>query len=545
MTGNSLIKELSGENINIQTTIASLGLSVLVLAFSIIGLAGFQPAEASDGVLSVLSSKPQVLGAQDYQMQVVYSGSTLDLAVTPYDFDSSTGKWNYKVSWNRKSGTVGNLNINGNLFYQGAQGINEAYTGYSLSPSSSYSISYSYLAKSGKKYITKVLTKKTFSTLKAISANNSSISQLNTNTTVQQLPADPNKTTISVAKPAFGEVVDKNMQISFVFFSPKSEAAGTVFYSLLSTNSGTNLGESNIPLTTISAGEQQGTFERNIDTSQVPSGSYTLTIGIDLKGGTKLYASNITVNVNHTNSNSLGVFSITSPASSSTWVGDNPINIVASGNSSVGFLGSFSTYIDNALISTGSGEKSADSKSFSLSTTISNIPSAYIFGLTEGPHTLLVKAGLLDNSHFLSDTKTIIFSKPTSTPLSSVVTTVRQYSDDINEDGVIDYKDSTYLNSVISGTFACPSPNNCDVNGDGVLTIADAVAFRQIFVNRYDFDKDGVIAYSDYIKMGDVVPGIIACPVTTCDFVPGGGITLDDWKQLGKILSTFPGITVY
>lgn len=543
MAVNSFIKELSGENITTQTTIASLGLSVLVLAFSIIGLAGFQPAEASDSVLSVLSSKPKVLGAQDYQMQVVYSGSTLDLAVTPYDFDANSGKWNYKVSWNRKSGTVGNININGNLFYQGAQGINEAYTGYSLSPSNSYSISYSYLTKSGRKYVTKVLTKKTFSTLGVVSGSNGVVNQSISAPQTQNTVVDPNKTSISLSKPKYGDVIDQSMQLSMVIFSPKSDLVGTAFYTLSLDNSTINIGEQDIPFTTVVASQQQATLEKTVDTSKLSNGSWTLSLGVSLKDNTKVYINPIKVTVNHSNASALGTLNLSSPTSSSILVGDNALNIVANGTSNVGFIGNYTIYLDDYSLATGYGQVSTDLKTFSLSTSIRNIPSSYIKNITEGQHKVTLKVGLVDRINSLADTKTITYAAPqVATAPNSVV---RVYNDDINGDGIIDNNDYGALLSAISGSIACPSTNTCDVNGDGMLTVADSLAYRQILVNRYDFNKDGKITYDDYILMGDVVPGIITCPVTTCDFISGGGITMDDWKQLGKILNTFPDIKIY
>jgi hypothetical protein len=362
---------------------------------------------------------------------------------------------------------------------------------------------------------------------------------------VVNTPIDPSKTTVSMGKPTNWQVFDGSLYISSVIFSPKSDIAGTGFYTLSHDTAHSTFSESKIPFTTITAGNQQATLERYIDVSNLPNGNYSLVVGVDLLDGSTVKTDIVKIKINHANSNSLGVFRISAPTASSTWIGDASIAISASGTSASGFSGEYSVFIDGKPISSGIGQKSYDSKTLSINTSINNIPSLYIFGLTEGPHTLMVKASLVDGVSYLSDSEAIIYTKPAPTPLSPSATTVRVYSDDINEDGVVDYKDSTYLNSVISGTFGCPSPNNCDVNGDGSLTIADAVAFRQILLNRYDFDKDGVIAYSDYIKMGDVVPGIIACPVTTCDFVPGGGINQDDWKQLGKILNTFPDIKIY
>jgi hypothetical protein len=212
---------------------------------------------------------------------------------------------------------VGNININGNLFYQGAESINEAYTGYNLSPASTYSISYSYSAKSGKKYITKVLTKRTFTTLKASETVNNVAEQPKNTTQAVNTTVDPLKTTVSMGKPTNWQVFDGSLYISSVIFSPKSDISGTGFYFLSHDTAKSVFSESKIPLTTITAGNQQATLERYIDTSNLPNGNYSLVIGVDLLDGSTIKTDIVKITIKHANSNALGVFKITAPAAKS------------------------------------------------------------------------------------------------------------------------------------------------------------------------------------------------------------------------------------
>lgn len=119
---------------------------VMLLALAVgafISLAS--PANA----LSVSEVRGQVLGETSYESKTIFKQSNLTLQVTPYDFDESSNTWNYSISWIRPFKRAGSIYINGNPFVNDASGKGEAYTGYRLSPSSSYSIIY-YSAAYGK-----------------------------------------------------------------------------------------------------------------------------------------------------------------------------------------------------------------------------------------------------------------------------------------------------------------------------------------------------------------------------------------------------------
>lgn len=409
-------------------TVTAIGMGSLLVMVSAIILSGYQPSMASPGDIN-LPNQQQVLGMRIYEMQVVHQAKVLDLAVTPFDFDEVSAKWNYKVSWNRKSGSVGNIYINGNLFVSGAKGINEAYTGYSLEPGNSYTLSYTYLARSGRKTLQKQVYRGKFSVLSAESSE-------------VYVPTQQNNATTN------------------------------------------DTSSKNVPL------EVRGSLEMSL------------------------------------------------PTASSTVTGDDILQVKVTGTSTHSFTGEYTLSIDSRVISTGKGELSSDAKNITINSEVKNLRSIYFRDITPGVHTLSVVAKLFDQKT-LSAQKTFIYVDG-ATAIQVPVSVNRSYFEDINADGVLDYKDSLLLGSVLSQPTLCPSPNTCDVDGNGDLTLGDWVDYRIFLNSRYDMNGDGDITSADYELMGDVVAGTRGCPTSTCDYASGGGVNMDDWAKFLVIAKTFP-----
>src|SRR6266404_3747688 len=91
----------------------------------------------------------RVLGEQTYAPVTVYKSSSLTLTVTPFDYDSTAGLWNYKISWNKAGSKKGSVYINGSQFAPQAYGQYERYTGYSLKSAKRYLLTF-YAQPAGK-----------------------------------------------------------------------------------------------------------------------------------------------------------------------------------------------------------------------------------------------------------------------------------------------------------------------------------------------------------------------------------------------------------
>src|SRR5581483_1452001 len=94
---------------------------------------------------SILAVAPALLPAiahGAYATVYLVKSKALTLSATPDSYDAGSGKWNYKVDWNRIAGKSGSIYINGNLFVADASGSGENFTGYSLKPKTSYRFVY-------------------------------------------------------------------------------------------------------------------------------------------------------------------------------------------------------------------------------------------------------------------------------------------------------------------------------------------------------------------------------------------------------------------
>lgn len=361
MSESSFFKDLGGEIVDRATSIASIGLAGFVLLFSALGLAGFQPVEAGNSVLASVNLHPAVLGEQDYQMSVVYKGTVLDLGVTPYSYDPGSGKWNYKISWNRKNGPVGNIYINGNLLYQGAYGIGEVYTGFNLNANSTYSLSYSYGSDTGRATVTKYVFKGTFKTFDG--TGNTPVTSSQGNSVSNPATANTNRTGtvpsygytqpsygyFNVYSPYSGQVVDTGFTFSGAIGNSYA-MSGPVNVSLSQSNivKSVDVGFSKISETRTAA--EVNTW---IDTSSLANGEYYVVSNVKLKDGYYTSGSySLKIIVKHPSptpsygygSPTYGYVSVSAPSGGS--VVNNQLSYRGTAANSSGLSGSGTIYID-------------------------------------------------------------------------------------------------------------------------------------------------------------------------------------------------------
>ncbi len=113
----------------------------LVLSFSVKNTKALLTAEPFP--------KGAVLGEQTYQSTNLYNKNKTSLSVTPVAYDSNSGKWNYKISWQRPPGKNGSIYVNGKSVASQAWGEWDEQTGYSLAPSKQIKITF-YSLSNGK-----------------------------------------------------------------------------------------------------------------------------------------------------------------------------------------------------------------------------------------------------------------------------------------------------------------------------------------------------------------------------------------------------------
>lgn len=90
--------------------------------------------------------------------------------------------------------------------------------------------------------------------------------------------------------------------------------------------------------------------------------------------------------------------------------------------------------------------------------------------------------------------------KPTPTPSRPDVP-VRVVPDrvkyDFEQNGNFDFFDIGWLDWAVKNKVACRGNMNCDLNNDGQFTLEDAKTGEAIFVNKYDFSRDGKVTIGD------------------------------------------------
>lgn len=363
MSESSFFKDLGGEIVDRASSIALIGLAGFVLLFSALGLAGFQPVEASNSVLASVNTHPAVLGEQVYQMNVVYKGTQLDLGVTPYAYDPSSGKWNYKISWNRKSGSIGNIYINGNLLYQGAYGIGEVYTGFNLNANSTYSLSYSYEDNGGRATVTRTVFKGTFKTFDG--TGNTPITSSQGNTASNSASSNTNRTGsvpaygyntpaygyFNLSSPTIGQTVDAGFW--FNASSLNTDGVQNSYSIVVSNKAGTAVKTYYSTFQSISNNNQSFTISYWVDTSSYPNGEYVATVFIlNAKGILYIAGNSPIVTIKHASTTptdttpSYGYMSVLSPGTNQ--IVDKSLVLKAVMNNTVPISGPFTLKVTNS-----------------------------------------------------------------------------------------------------------------------------------------------------------------------------------------------------
>ncbi len=99
-------------------------------------------AEVKEVAMTEPALHEQVLGAQTFEASVVFSNPQVTVWSQPFQYDAGSGKWNYKITWQREGLRQGSISIDGNLFVEKANGTGEAFTGFTMLPNETHFIMY-------------------------------------------------------------------------------------------------------------------------------------------------------------------------------------------------------------------------------------------------------------------------------------------------------------------------------------------------------------------------------------------------------------------
>jgi hypothetical protein len=94
---------------------------------------------------------------------------------------------------------------------------------------------------------------------------------------------------------------------------------------------------------------------------------------------------------------------------------------------------------------------------------------------------------------------------------------------DYDGDGKLTNNDLVNFSSIVTNIRSCPAGQVCDLDGNGRVTITDAVKLQKIF---YDYDGNGTIDQSDLTILLRMSTGVVtsSCPVNSA---AGGGYVCD------------------
>lgn len=108
---------------------------------------------------------------------------------------------------------------------------------------------------------------------------------------------------------------------------------------------------------------------------------------------------------------------------------------------------------------------------------------------------------------------------------------------DIDGNGRFDYYDYILLGKIIVDTAVCPQ--NCDLNGDGKVSVIDLIMLASSMTKKYDLTGDQKINVADSLKIENFIkfrqPD---CPASPCDLTDDGKVDVTDMMRLRLYLSS-------